>query len=151
MFDNIGGKIKTVAKVMCWIGIIASVIIGFVMLVQDEDTAFAGILTMLFGSLGSWVGSFITYGFGQLVENSDILVQQGNGRTSNAPKPSNIYPSQTTQSQHKWRCNGCGNMISEEICPVCNKEKIENLKKWKEQGLITEQEYTQKMESLKHE
>ena len=68
MFDNIGGKIKAVAKVICWIGIIASIIIGFIMLVQDEDTAFAGLLTMVLGSLGSWIGSFITYGFGQLVE-----------------------------------------------------------------------------------
>lgn len=68
MFDNIGSKIKTVAKVVCWIGIIASVIVGFIMLVQDEDTALAGILTMIFGSLGSWVGSFITYGFGQLLK-----------------------------------------------------------------------------------
>ena len=34
MFDNIGGKIKAVAKVICWIGIITSIIIGFIMLVQ---------------------------------------------------------------------------------------------------------------------
>ena len=64
MFDNIGSKIKTLAQVICWIGIIASVIIGFVLMVQDEDTVFIGILTMIIGSLGSWVGSFMTYGFG---------------------------------------------------------------------------------------
>ena len=31
MFDNIGDKIKTLAKVLCWIGIVISVIaaIGF--------------------------------------------------------------------------------------------------------------------------
>ena len=145
MFDNIGSKIKTVSKVVCWIGIIASIIIGFVLLVQDEDTAFAGILTMVLGSLGSWVGSFITYGFGQLVENSDILVQQG----TKVPVQSNTsYTAQS--SKHQWRCNGCGNMITEEICPICNKEKIDNLTKWKEQGLITEEEYAQKMESLKN-
>jgi len=150
MFDNIGGKIKAVAKVICWIGIIASIIIGFIMLVQDEDTAFAGLLTMVLGSLGSWIGSFITYGFGQLVENSDILVQQGNKPPVTTTHTNNISTSQTIQGEHMWRCEGCGNMISEEICPVCNKEKLENLKKWKEQGLITEEEYVQKMESLKH-
>lgn len=150
MFDNIGAKIKTVAKVVCWIGIIASIIIGFIMLVQDEDTAFAGLLTMVLGSLGSWIGSFITYGFGQLVENSDILVQQGKNPQVSTSNTSNISTSQTIQGQHMWRCDGCGNMISEEICPVCNKEKLENLKKWKEQGLITEEEFMQKMESLKH-
>jgi hypothetical protein len=46
------------------------------MMAQDDDTAFAGILIMVLGSLGSWIGSFMTYGFGQLVENSDILVEQ---------------------------------------------------------------------------
>lgn len=149
MFDNIGGKIKSVAKAICWIGIIASIIIGFVMLVQDDDTALAGVLILVLGSLGSWIGSFVTYGFGQLVENSDILVQQSNKMPSE-PKPVGVTGSVTVPaSQHQWRCDGCGNMISEEICPICNKDKIANLQKWKEQGLITEQEYIQKMESLK--
>lgn len=151
MFDNVGSKIKTVAKVVCWIGIIASVIVGFIMLVQDEDTALAGILTMIFGSLGSWVGSFITYGFGQLVENSDILVKQSNQVPSKSNLSSSVSGSTQQTGKHQWRCNGCGNMISEEICPICNKEKIENLNKWKEQGLITAEEYAQKLESLKHE
>lgn len=148
MFDNIGSKIKTVAKVVCWIGIIASIIIGFVLMVQDDDTAFAGILTMILGSLGSWIGSFMTYGFGQLIENSDILVKQG----QKEPISHNTYSTNSTPSNnHQWRCNKCGNMISEEICPICNKDKIENLKNWKEQGLITEEEFNQKMESLKNE
>lgn len=151
MFENIGNKIKTVAKVVCWIGIIASLIIGFILLVQDEDTAFAGILTMVLGSLGSWVGSFITYGFGQLVENSDILVQQSSKSPSLNIEKSSTATVPSVSNQHRWRCNGCGNMISDEICPICNKEKIDNLKKWKEEGLITEEEYMQKMESLRHE
>lgn len=136
MFDNIGGKIKAVAKVVCWIGIIASIIIGFIMLVQDEDTAFAGILIMVLGSLGSWIGSFMTYGFGQLIENSDVLVQQGN-KTPNASKQLGANSSVTFQtSQHQWRCDGCGNMISEEICPICNKDKIDNLKNGKNKVLL---------------
>ena len=130
MFDNIGGKIKTLAQVVCWIGIIASIIIGFVMMAQDDDTIFTGILIMIFGSLGSWLGSFMTYGFGQLVENSDILVNQCN----KMPENHNDANGNSTSSIE----------IKKEIA-----DKLETLNKWKEQGLITEEEYQQKVESLK--
>ena len=72
MFDNIGGKIKTLAKVVCWIGIVASVILGLL-----SRNAITALLFIGIGSLGSWIGSFMTYGFGQLIENTDILVKQG--------------------------------------------------------------------------
>jgi len=72
MFDNIGGKIKTLAKVVCWIGIIVSVILGLL-----SRNAITALLFIGIGSLGSWIGSFMTYGFGQLIENTDILVRQG--------------------------------------------------------------------------
>ena len=76
MFDNIGGKIKTTATVICWIGITISILIGLVRLAEAEEnsaTAFIGVLIMFVGSLTSWIGSFLLYGFGQLVENSDNL------------------------------------------------------------------------------
>ena len=69
MFDNIGGKIKTVAKVFCWIGIIASIMLG-VMLPFTAEVVFAIIIV---GCLGSWVGSFVLYGFGELIETVSIL------------------------------------------------------------------------------
>ena len=92
MFNNIGRKIKMLAKVLCWFGIIASVISGIVMVftgvavnstvvrgygaTADELSGTAavigGIVMMIVGSLVSWIGSFCMYGFGQLVENSDI-------------------------------------------------------------------------------
>ncbi len=157
MFDNIGGKIKTLAQVVCWIGIIASVIIGFVMMAQDDDTAFAGVLIMVLGSLGSWIGSFMTYGFGQLIENSDILVKQGNKlpEKQNNTNYTTIASSINEATKHQWRCDGCGNMISENVCPICHKaskeitDKLETLNKWKADGLITDEEYQQKVESLK--
>ena len=37
MFDNIGGKIKTIAKVGCWIGIIAYVIIGINFMTENSN------------------------------------------------------------------------------------------------------------------
>ena len=75
MFDNIGGKIKTLAQVVTWIGIIASVISGIVLMSIAEEMIFVGLMVMIFGALMSWVSSFVLYGFGQLVENSDKLVK----------------------------------------------------------------------------
>ena len=120
MFDNIGGKIKKVAQIVCWIGIVASVISGIALMATDEDLVGAGFLVLIGGPLVSWVGSFMVYGFGQLVENSDILVSEKTGGKVESAKSTNS-----------------------------TNDKIENLNKWKEQGLITEEEYNQKMETLK--
>ncbi len=76
MFDDIGGKIKGLAVFICVIGIFAAVISGFVFM-SDEDTVGIGVIIMIGGSLGAWVGSFFMYGFGQLIQNTDILVEQG--------------------------------------------------------------------------
>ena len=74
MFENIGGKIKGLARIVCWVGIIGSVVSGlFIIALGPDALSGIGLLIMIFGSLGSWSGSFMTYGFGQLVENSDIL------------------------------------------------------------------------------
>ena len=76
MFNNIGRKIKTFAKVMCWIGIIASVVAGLAMIAGSFSSyapaagIVTGILTAVLGSLFSWVGSFVMVGFGELVENT---------------------------------------------------------------------------------
>ena len=75
MFDNIGGKIKEVAKFNCWIGIIASVIGGIVIISTLYQLAIIGFLIIAFGSLLSWVGSFLMYGIGEMVENSDIRTE----------------------------------------------------------------------------
>lgn len=74
VFENIGGKIKVVAKVECWLGIFSSISIGVNLISTEEEfLVFTGILVMIVGAITAWLGSFLIYGFGQLVENSDIL------------------------------------------------------------------------------
>ena len=79
MFSNIGGKIKALAVVISVLGIAASVICGGVMAAKN---ALYGVLIIVFGSLGSWLSCLTLYGFGQLVENSDKIVEKLD-RTSN--------------------------------------------------------------------
>ena len=93
MFNNIGRKIKTLAKVLCWIGCIFAIIIGISMMVSGGNSSYIsmngtpvsvgssasvimGIIVIILGVLASWIGSFAMYGFGQLVENSDKLVEK---------------------------------------------------------------------------
>lgn len=77
LYNNIGKKIKILAKVLAWIGIAASVISGLGMIIVSSRAggamALIGILTMVLGSLLSWVSSFVLYGFGEIVENSALI------------------------------------------------------------------------------
>ena len=70
MFSNIGGKIKTAARVCCWILIAAFVIMGIAQIVGGNGLG--GLVTIVVGALAAWVGSFTLYGFGELIENSCI-------------------------------------------------------------------------------
>ncbi len=77
MFNNIGSKIKKLAKVVCWVSIILSIITGISLFIAaasgqaDPITAVtSGIVTVVVGVLVSWLGCFLLYGFGELVDNS---------------------------------------------------------------------------------
>ena len=75
MWSNIGHKIKTLAKVICWIGIVLSVIAGIAVIAGGSavrsygytyntgSATLTGILVIILGVLGSWLGSLTMYGF----------------------------------------------------------------------------------------
>ena len=71
MFDSIGRKIKTLAKVLCWLGIIGSVIAALVMInSRYSETRITGLITLFAGPLVSWISSFTLYALGEITENS---------------------------------------------------------------------------------
>ena len=69
MFNNIGNKIKGLAVLFTIIGIIASCILGFLTLFIVMNFLWT-ILIIVVGCLLSWVGSFLLYGFGELVSKT---------------------------------------------------------------------------------
>lgn len=82
MYSNIGRKIKGVAVAGCILGIIASLIIGFLLISNSSNsnpTATMGWVILIVGSVSSWLGSFCLYGFGELIEktsaNNDVLLK----------------------------------------------------------------------------
>lgn len=72
-FGNIARKIKIVALVTTILGIVGSVISGLILIFTGAFLI--GLITAVVGALSTWIGSFVLYGFGELVENSSILAQ----------------------------------------------------------------------------
>lgn len=77
MFNNIGSKIKKLATIMSVLGIVSSITAAIVIWtsIYGGTGALIGIAVAVFGSLLSWVSGFFIYGFGQLIENTDIIAQ----------------------------------------------------------------------------
>lgn len=118
MYNNIGKKIKTLSKILCWVGIIVSIIIAIVLFIIASDMIYGGetligigLAFLFLGTLSSWINSFLIYGFGELVDNSSVirkrLVNEPEGdkpntekgtfsnKTSSTPNTNNSSKSQT--------------------------------------------------------
>lgn len=70
---NVGKKIMSYAKVVCALGITASVISGITLMYVDEEWFFWGLLTAVCGSLGAWISSWFTYAFGQIADDVHVM------------------------------------------------------------------------------
>ena len=107
MFNNIGGKIKTLAKVLCIIGIVLSIIWGLIAmslnaiaLSHGNDNEFVIVLAAFFigifvaaiGGLLSWIGSFCLYGFGELIDKATEIAEN----TANSSYVANNIDSKTS-------------------------------------------------------
>ena len=71
MFENIGKKIKSFSQFVCWFGIIISGIAGISLLVNKAYIL--GLAVIAAGSLAAWIGSFFTYGFGELIDKTSSI------------------------------------------------------------------------------
>ena len=79
MYDNIGGKIKGLAKAVFIVEAIAALITGFVLMVEDEDMILIGLPIMVFGPLVAWVSSWLIYGFGELIDKTCDIARNTHG------------------------------------------------------------------------
>lgn len=141
MFDNIGGKLKTVAVVVCVLGIILSVVYG-VMLFSSSFVS--GLLAMVLGALLSWLSTLTLYGFGVLIEetvrNREISaqllsvlkpeqppVQSESSKRAASIGSYTIPGAKTTDSGivDGWKCQHCGttNQAAAQFCRDCGEYK----------------------------
>ena len=81
MFTNIGSKLKTTAKVLCWAGILLSAVFGVFMIIRGNelmqvsdtretglDMLVTGITVLVFGPVFSWVWGLLLSVFGELAD-----------------------------------------------------------------------------------
>lgn len=84
MYNNIGRSIKTLAKVIAFIGVAISVICAFAIMAPASNLSrysnelagtiiCTGLLIGVLGSLLSIIMSFFMYGFGQLIESTQNI------------------------------------------------------------------------------
>ena len=73
MFNNIGKKIKVLASVLLVVGAIALVVITSNLKDVSEGLAIAILIVVL---LIIWISLFAMYGFGELVDQSQIANEQ---------------------------------------------------------------------------
>lgn len=126
MYENIGKKIKVLAQVVAWIGIIASVIAGICFIIVGGyygggAMILAGFAVMIVGAFFSWISAFFTYGFGELVDNSAIIAGK-----------------QKADASEAYRAP-----VQETVDP-----RRQALDKMRREGLITEEEYNAKIAEL---
>ena len=70
IYDEIGKKVKTLAKVTCIVEAVLSVISGFIMIATDEEYILVGLIAMVVGPIVAWVSSWVLYAFGELVDKT---------------------------------------------------------------------------------
>ena len=85
-YENIGDKIKGLAQMTFVVEAIAAVITGIALMASDEDLILYGLLVLIAGPIIAWVSSWLLYGYGQLIENSDIIAEEYNRKNEKHEK-----------------------------------------------------------------
>ena len=146
-YGNIGGKLKGAAFLIAVLGIIASVICAIMIWCgfgrfmggygsNGVSIFFTGLIVGAAGSLLSYIGSWILYAFGTMVENLQILADatmRGSAYSLEASAGSSAshYPASPSvisapRSSNYWKCPKCGctNYKTDVSCENCHTPRV---------------------------
>ena len=149
MFENVGEKIKLVAKISFICLCIASFVVAIYYWSGFDESTFIGFLILVAGCAVSYVGSLFLYAFGELVEKTTKIEQNmymskaskntvGNNSVSTktstqtaygnlaVQRPQDRQPSQpVSEDSGKWVCKKCGakNQEFAQYCKSCGSWK----------------------------
>lgn len=135
MYENIGEKIKALAKILFVVEIFVSVIGGLILSVALRYAMYGFAILLFFGIavvgvIAAYISSMLLYGFGELISNSKKLVEIGKEVNSNKTSANisaeqqatpvsyntTLFQPQTTESEeekrepnnNEWKCPKCG-------------------------------------------
>ena len=138
-FHKNGEKIKQWAKIFLAISIIigiATMIVAAAIIIWIEDdyallVILAAVVGFFVAVASSIIATRLVYGFGELITNSEILVEQ-NGILISQGKKQVATPTTTDTNknqadianntvEHKVKCPSCGNMVKcdKNSCSIC--------------------------------
>ena len=130
-FDNIGKKIKNFTKWYCWIMIILcwiAAIVGFIILLDEsEEVAFLPLIGGLVAPFIIWIGSWVMYAFGELVDKTCDIAAGNRPVVGGAP----VYSNPNAPAAP---------VVSKTKAAEMNK-RIAQIEDLRSKGLITEEEY----------
>ena len=127
MYDNIGRKIKSLAKFIFVLESIASFFAGILIYALSNKAALTFII-MICGPLIAWISSWTLYAFGELVEDVGVIrrsfqkenIAQQNSTTTSSFEIITTPPKQS--HTHGIFCKVCGADITfdKSTCHVCD-------------------------------
>ena len=107
MYDNIGEKIKVLAKVVFIVGAIAAVIAGIALMRSNVPI---GLLVIVLGSIIALISSWLIYGFGELIDKTCDIARNTHGGERKSEAQSKVDYERVVQIE-KLRSKG---LITEE-------------------------------------
>ena len=112
-YANIGKKIKTLAIILFIFGTVMGIFLAVHLVSNYEDLIFFGLLVLVIAPIGAFVSSWILYGFGEIVDNSQIITKRLD--SENVP----VIPVEKC-----YLCPSCDEEIEEGCleCPKCGQE-----------------------------
>ncbi len=145
MYRNIGKKIKALSIVFFILMALGCFVTGLILLIEAGSVLLA-IPIMIVGPLFAWIGSWLLYGFGELVDKAAEIARNTAGGVSAAPSAAQAAydapaPAQPQQPQKPQ-------------APAHSPEFMQRLAKLQAlntQGIITDEEYDVALAKLRAE
>ena len=132
MYDNIGSKIKGLAKALFIIEAIWTIISGIVLLcIDDRNNAFLAVFLFIGGPIFAWISSWLLYGFGELIDKVCEIATNTRENEYSATAPKGELITKPSESVHvNTTCPECGKKVSgvqnsflrgtdTTVCPHC--------------------------------